>query len=183
MRKVMALVLAIVLVFALASMSVSARTLTAEEKALFDELREHIAVADGDFVLPEDVITQGENYLASLSTALTPAQIAAIKAEVDAAKAIVVAEKTGVAADWSETTKAQILEHIDNAAEVVGCSATADAATGEVVIKNAAGQTVVANDELVKKTGFGAEGVAIAALCTAIVLGACAFVSKKVELF
>lgn len=182
MRKVMALVLALVLVFALVPMSVSARTLTAEEKDLFAKLSEHIQVKDGEFALPAEVITQGENYVAALATPLTAPQIQAILAEFEAAKALVKSENTGVAANWSATTRGKILDHINTAAQEVGCTAQASP-DGGIVIKNAAGQPVVTNDKLVKKTGFGVEGMVIAGLCTVVALSACAFVSKKVELF
>ncbi len=182
MKKLMALVLALVLVVSLIPMSVSARTLTAEEKALFDELRAHIAVADGEFYLPADVVTQGENYVASLAAALTPAQITEIRAQVTAAIAAVKAENTGEVSKWSEKTKSEILAKIDAAAKVVGCTAVADA-KGGIEVKDAAGKTIVTNDQLVKKTGFGAESMIVVGLSTITVLCAVAFVSKKVELF
>ncbi len=182
MKKLMALVLAVVLVVSLIPMGVSARTLTAEEKALFDELRAHIEVKDGEFHLPADVVTQGENYVASLTNALTPAQITEIRAQVTAAIAVVKAEETGVVEKWSDAAKAEILKKVDAAAKVVNCTAVADA-KGGIEVKDAAGKTVVVNDELVKKTGFDAESMIVVGLCTITVLCACAFVSKKVELF
>ena len=84
MKKLLALVLAVMLVIAVVPMCVSARTLTAEEKALFELLRSEIAVKDGTFVLPTSVVNQGENFVASLEKALTADQIAKIEAELDA---------------------------------------------------------------------------------------------------
>ena len=182
MKKLMALVLAVILVVSLIPMGVSARTLTAEEKALFDELRAHIGVADGEFSLPADAVTQGENYVASLAAALTPDQITEIRAQVTAAIATVKAENTGDVDKWSENAKAAVLANVDAAAKVVGCTAVADA-KGGMDVKDAAGKVVVTNDELVKKTGFEAESMIVVGLCTLTVLCACAFVSKKVELF
>lgn len=182
MKKLMALVLAVVLVVAVLPMCVSARTLTAEEKALFDALKEHIAVKDGEFVLPADVIAQGENYVASLQNPLTANQIAKIEAEVKAAKAEVKKAGTGVASAWSKETKAAVLANIDNAAQAINCSAVVNA-KGDIEVKDAAGAVIVANDELVKTTGFGAESLVIAGVCILSALCACAFVSKKVRLF
>lgn len=182
MRKAMALILALVLVFALVPMSVSARTLTDAEKALFEELKVHIEFADGHFELPDDVITQGMNYVAALDKELTEAQITEIKTQVDAAIAVVKKEASGDVDKWSTATKDAILEKVDNAAKVVGCSATTDT-KGHIVVRDAQGKEVVKNDELIKVTGFGAESVVITGLCTLAVLCAVAFVSKKVELF
>lgn len=182
MKKIIALVLAMVLVIALIPMSVSARTLTTAEKELFDLLKSTIKVADGEFKLPADVVAQGENYVAALDTALTDAQIAAIKAEVDAAIAAVKAEDTGDATAWSDSTRAAILEHVDDAAQVIGCTATADA-EGGIVVKDAAGKEIVTNEKLVKTTGFGVAETAVTGAVLLTVLCACAYVSKKVELF
>ncbi|MBR7165957.1 MAG: hypothetical protein IKD18_06730 [Clostridia bacterium] len=182
MKRLMALVLAFMLVIAVLPMCVSARTLTAEEKALFDTLKEHVAVKDGEFVLPADVIAQGENYVASLQNPLTPDQIAAIKAEVKAAQAEVKTADTGLASKWSQATRNAILGHIDNAAKVINCNATANA-KGGIDVKDATGAIVVTNDKLIKTTGFGAESIAIAGICVLSALCACAFVSKKVRLF
>ncbi|MBR3836869.1 MAG: hypothetical protein IKJ74_01875 [Clostridia bacterium] len=182
MKKLMALVLAVMLVVAVLPMCVSARTLTAEEKALFDTLKEHVAVKDGEFVIPADVIAQGENYVASLQNPLTPDQISKIKAEVQAAQAEVKKANTGVVSNWSESTRNAILNHIDNAAEAINCNATANA-KGGIDVKDATGATIVTNDKLIKTTGFGAESVAIAGICILSALCACAFVSKKVRLF
>jgi hypothetical protein len=181
MKKVMALVLALVLVFALVPMSVSARNLSDAEKALIAELEEHIKVKDGEFQLPDDVINQAENYLMKLDKELTATEITAIKAEVAKAQAAVKAENTGDAAKWSAKTKDAILEYVDNASKAIGLKAEADA-TGAIVIKDAAGKEVVKNDKL-EKTGFGAESMVIVGLCTVALLSACVFVSKKVDLF
>ncbi len=182
MKKLMTLVLAVMLVLAVLPFCVSARTLTAEEKDLFESLKEQIAVNDGTFVLPADVIAQAENYIASLSTALTPAQIAEIKAEVEAAKAVVKQTGTGVASKWSKQVKDAILEHVDAAAEAINCSATVNA-KGGIDVKDATGAVIVTNDELIKTTGFGVETAVIAGVAVLSVLLACAFVSKKVKLF
>ena len=182
MKKLLALVLAVMLVIAVVPMCVSARTLTAEEKALFQLLRSEVAVKDGAFALPTNVVNQGENYVASLENALTPDQIAKIEAEVKAAMGEVKKADTGVASKWSKETKAAIVGHIDAAAKVIGGSASANA-KGEVEVKDAAGAVIVTNDKLVKTTGFDMAGMAVAGFCALTVLCACAFVSKKVELF
>ena len=182
MKKLLALVLAVMLVIAVVPMCVSARTLTAEEKALFELLRSEIVVKDGTFALPTSVVNQGENFVASLENALTPDQIAKIEAEVKAAMEEVKKADTGSASKWSKETKAAIVAHIDTAAKELGGSASMNA-KGDVDVKDASGAVIVTNDKLVKTTGFGVEGVAIAGFCALTVLCACAFVSKKVELF
>lgn len=178
----MALVLALVLVAALLPMGVSARTLTTEEQKFFQDIRAGVQCADGMFYLPADIVTQGENWLAAREEAVTSEQLAQIQAYVDHAKATVVAIGTGDAHKWSKEARASILNDINLAAQVIGCSARGNA-KGNIEILDAQGQVILENGTLVKTTGANVQTFVIASLCGLAMLSACVVVSKKAKLF
>ena len=191
MKRALTLVLSLVLVLSLLPLAVSARTLTNREKEIFTELRSPAPAGDGDFVLPEVTIKKGENYLMALDEALTDAQIDAILSYVRDAEATVTAAGTGNVKNWTQATRDHVLMDIDLAAQQLGLRAAGRPACngehgwGEIYVYDpATGAIVVAEDELiVRKTGSDAASFAIAGACGLVVLCACAFVAKKVELF
>lgn len=196
MKKVLTVLMAVVLVVAMASMTVGARTLTNEEKALFQKLRESVAVSDGEFHLDEAAVVQGENWLMQQTFQLTPAQISAIEAEFKAAQGDVVAAGSGDTAKWSQATRSSVLTHIDNAAQQLGLHATGHSGTlkkqttseatptiAGISILDNTNATVVKSNFLIGDTGFGAEAMIIAGVSVIAILGTCVIISKKVELF
>lgn len=178
----MAFLLAVLLVVSLIPVSVSARNLTDEEKALFAYLKEASEVLDDGTRDMADALAQGENYIAALSTPLTNNQIAMIKAEVEKAVEAAKAEQSGNVKDWSEETRNEILDRVDGAAQIVGCTAVAGT-DGTLTVKDSAGKTVVATNKVIKTTGFDVAASAVAASVVLTLLCACAYVSKKAQLF
>ena len=198
MKKVMTFVLAVVMVVALASMTAGARTLTAEEKALFQQFRDTVAVSDGSFRLPEEVIVQGENWLMQQDFEVTAEQIAIIKAEFVAAQGVVKTADTGKPIKWTAAEKDAVLLHIDNAAKQVGLraggksgiarnqySAESLSDAAGIFIYDAAdpSKIIMQNNYLIGNTGVGAESMIIAGVSAIVLLGTCVIVSKKAELF
>ncbi len=182
MKKMMAFLLAVLLVMALIPVSVSARNLTDEEKALFAYLKEASEILDDGTRDMASALAQGENYIAGLSAPLTEQQIAMIRAEVEKAVEAVKAEQSGNAKDWSEETRNEVLNRVDGAAQIVGCTAVAGA-DGTLTVKDSTGKTVVATNKVIKTTGFDIGFSAVAASVVLTLLCACAYVSKKAELF
>ena len=182
MKKLMAVLLAVVFVAVLVPMTVSARTLTTGEQGLITKLQTKIEFPDGAFQLPAEMITQAENYLANAETALTSDQINAIAGYFDEAAAIAKKETTGDTAKWSKETKAGVLDKVQKAAEVLGLSARANA-NGSISILDAQGAVLATNAKIVKVTGASVNGIVLASVGALVLLAACAFVAKKVELF
>lgn len=198
MKKVLTFVLAIVMVVALATMTAGARTLTAEEKALFQQFRDKVAVSDGAFRLPEEVLVQGENWLMQQDFQLTAEQIAIIKAEFVAAQNVVREANTGKPVNWTQAQKDAVLLHIDNAAKQVGLRAggksgirrneyasehLTDAAGIYIYDASDPSKIIMQNNYLIQDTGVSAEGLIIAGVSMIALLGTCVIVSKKAELF
>ncbi len=186
MKKVMAFFLVALLVVSLIPMSVSARNLTDAEKDLFVYLKEALAILDDGTKDVAGALAQGENYIASLAIPLTDEQINMIKSEVEKAVAAVEKEEAGASVkEWSSETRNEVLDRIDEAAGVVDCTAVADT-KGTVTVKDQKGQTVVVatpNKTVIKPTGLDATGIFVAASAVMTLLCACAFVSKKAQLF
>ncbi len=188
MKKAIAILLAMILVVATASFCVSARNLTAEEKDLIELIKQNTDLLGEEEKNSATLIAEAENYLCSRPDPLTPEQIAQIKGEISAARAKVDAEKAANSQGSSENasnqmsteTKKEVLNHIENAAQSVGCKTVVDA-KGTLIIKDAkTGEVVVTNNtNLVKVTGFGFERAAVLGLCALTVLCACFAVSKK----
>jgi len=182
MKKLMALLLAVVFVAVLVPFAASARTLSADEQGLISKLEEAVTINGEKWTLPGNMITQAKNYLAALDTAISPDQCNQIKGIFDEAKAIAAAQTTGETSQWTPAVKAQILEKVNAAAQVVGLAARANA-SGKIEIINGAGQVLADNAVLVRQTGVSAQGIVIASVGAIALLAACAVVSKKVDLF
>ena len=182
MKKIMTFLLAVLLVVTLIPASVSARNLTDEEKALFAYLREACTVLDDGTRDMNEALAQGENYVAALSAPLTEQQITMIKSEVAKAVEAVKAEQSGNVKDWSEETRNEVLERVDGAANTVGCTAVAGT-NGTITVKDSNGKTVVSTNKVIKTTGFDAGASLTFASVALTLLCACAYVSKKAELF
>ena len=183
MKKLMAVLLAVVFVAVLVPMTVGAKTLSTEEKGLITKLSETIKLPDGTWQLPKEMITQAENYLSRDDVSpLTADQIKAISDYFDAAKAAVAKETTGEASKWSAETRSAVLDAVNGAANVLGLHAAANA-NGSISILDAANTTLATNDKIVKVTGTSVSGIVLASVGALTLLAACAFVSKKVELF
>lgn len=197
MQKTVAILLASILVMLATTFCVSARNLTAEEKDLIELIKQNTDLLGEEEKNSDTLIAEAENYLCARPNPLTAEQIAQIKNEISAARAKVDAEKaansqnggsgasSGAASNQLSTaTKKEVLEHIDAAAQAVGCKTEVDA-KGTLIIKDAStGEVVVKNNtNLVKVTGFGFERMAVLGLCALTVLCACFYVSKKSSLF
>ena len=199
MKRALALGLSLILVLALLPLAASASrgSMTEEEKAIFTELRTPTPTGDGQFVLPEKNITFAENYLLSeTDEPLRQDQIDEIMSYIADAKAAVKEAGTGEVKQWSFETRERIRVDIQKAVDVLdkGLVVTGHAAEehaegdqhgyGSITISDAAGNVILSEDELIiKKTGSDYMAFAVAGLCGLTVLCACAFVSKKVELF
>ncbi|MBR4288817.1 MAG: hypothetical protein IKT50_05220 [Clostridia bacterium] len=182
MKRIMTLFLVFLLVVSFLPTSVSARTLTDEEKALIDYLKEASKILDDGTRDIASALVQGENYIAALSTPLTEKQISLIKAEVEKAVAAAKTEESGNVMEWSEETRNEVLDCVDDAAQIVGCTAVVDV-NGKESVKDNTGKTIVATNEVIKPTGMDAGSSFVFASVVLSLLLACAYVSKKVELF
>lgn len=182
MKKLMAVLLAVVFVAVLVPMTVSARTLTEAEEGLIEKLSETISVADGTWQLPKEMINKAKNYLAALDEPLPEPAIENIKNYFDHAAGIVAAQKTGVSKEWSIEARDAILNDVDAAAQQLGLHAIGNQNGGISIIDPTTGATIVSNSVL-KKTGASVTGIVLASAGALALLAACAFVCKKVDLF
>ncbi|MBP5288909.1 MAG: hypothetical protein J6Z79_03445 [Clostridia bacterium] len=159
MKRALALALSVVMVLTLLPLAVSARSLTDGEKSIFEELRSPAKVADGNFKLPEVVITMAENWLMGTEKELTQSDIDSILGFIRDAEQAVINGGTGVVEKWPQALRDQILKDIDGAAQVVGLHADGHAAGtngpgdqhgyGSIEILDGSNKTIIAEDELV----------------------------------
>ncbi len=192
MKKIMAIVLAVALMFALCLTANAATGLNDFEKEILSTLKNQEVTGENGwkFKIPDEYITAAENYFNTID--ITEAQKDKILGYIQEGAKVVKAE--GDKNEFSGTTynlknmsteaKKQVLDLAQKACAEVELTLTYSPTEDKIIIKDKAGVTAFENTPIVKTTGedFAATStiaiavVSIAVLCGVTVLFA---VSKK----
>lgn len=179
MKKIIALLLAVVLLLVPMSITASATAINADEQRILDVLTQKSKINGATFKIPANYITQAENYLKTID---------ATKAQADEAIAFI--EQAITVVEDSHITKSTDLDILpyEQKQEILDCGKKAALAVGavlvydgdHVVVTNEAGEVVFDDDPIVKTTGAGVDFTAITVSAAAlVVLLAAAFVVAR----
>ena len=186
MKKILAIILAIIVLVVPMTVCVSAAgDINADEQRIITELKKEIKIGTKTFVVPKEYVNQAQNYFKTID--VTKTQADEIIGYINRGVGILqTSNKITTTTDLKVLVKAdkeEILELGKMAVAVTGGVLTYNGST--VNIKNAAGQTVFDSAPIVKQTGTDVDFTAISIAAVAIVtlLGAAFIVSKKNGLF
>ena len=185
MKKVFAILLVIALLVIPMSLSVSAEgALNAEEQRILDALKSTVTVDGVEFHIPDNYVTQAENYLKTHD--VTKAEADEIIGYIDEGKEIVKnsdLKKTSDLKVLPQKDKQAILDLGKKASAVVEATLTYDG-KNVTIVANDSGATLFDAAPIVKTTG--ADGnfsmIAIIASSVVVLLGAAFVASKKIGL-
>ncbi len=185
MKKLCAILIALVLVIVPMTLSVSAAgDINADEQKVLDALSGEVTANGKTFAIPTEYITQASNYFKTID--MTDGQATEIIGYINQGKEIVKAQEMSGTVNLESFTKEDkqaILELGKKAAATTGATLTYD---GEkVVVKNASNQEVFNVAAIIKQTGAEVDFTTIAIVAGSVValLGAAIFASKKSGLF
>lgn len=181
MKKIISVVVCIILAAAVA-LNASAAGLDASKQKIMDALKSSFKV-DGKIVsLPDDILTQAENYLKRDDVTITASQADSIVRQVNEAAEIVKAAGATKIADLKAADKTAILGKIQKAAEVVNLTVAVDSSKN--VISILSGDQLVATDEAaLKVTGPNPASLIIFAGIGLFLLTGCFVAARKAKLF
>ncbi len=183
-KKVLALALSALMVFAFFALPISAAGLNDFEQKLMDKISGVVNINGTDVYLPPEYVNQAKNYF--LSYDMTEAQYNEIVGILDEAIALVKENAPdGVFAfqKLSSDMKKKVLAYGKEAVAVVGLTMTYDGKNIKIVNKD---NVVVFEDTpAVKTTGVAADFTMlwVAAGTLTVLLAAAVVVSKKASLF
>ncbi len=168
MKKLAVIILAIALLLVPMSISASAESAINEfEKKVLESLDENVKVGNKTFHLPQEYITQAENFLKTID--MTEAQSKTILEKIAASKQIIIDNNVTTTSDLkvlpTEAKKA-ILANGKAASAAVGAELTYDG-TNVVVTYNST--PVFENAPIVKVTGTEVDYTAIVLAAVAVV--------------
>lgn len=119
MKKIIAILVAVLTIFACALSASAATGISAEEKKIIDELSKKITMASGKVVaLPDKYINQAEDYLTKAE--LSDEQIKEILSCIKAAQDDVKASKAASLSTAEENVKKEVVAEAQKAAAVIG---------------------------------------------------------------
>lgn len=119
MKKIIAILVAVLTIFACALSASAATGISAEEKKIIDELSKKITMASGKVVaLPDKYINQAEDYLTKAE--LSDEQIKEILSCIKAAQDDVKASKAASLSAAEENVKKEVVAEAQKAAAVIG---------------------------------------------------------------
>ncbi len=185
MKKVFAILLILAILIVPMSLSVSAEgALNAEEQRILDALRGTVTVDGVEFHIPENYVTQAENYLKTHD--VTKAEADEILGYIDEGKEIVKnsdLKKTSDLKVLPQKDKEAILALGKKASAVVEATLTYDGKE-VTIVANDTGATLFDAAPIVKTTGSDADFTVMAIIASSVVvlLGAAFVVSKKIGL-
>lgn len=184
MKKIIAMLLAVVLLLVPMSLTASATAINADEQRILDCLTQKAGINGATFKIPLNYITQAENYLKTVD--VTKEQADEVISFLE--KAIKIVKDSHI----TQTTDLDVLPYEDKEI-ILDCGKKAAAAAGatliydgdHVVITNAEGVEVFNDDPIVKTTGAGVDftTVAVSAFVVVALLSAAFVVARKKELF
>lgn len=119
MKKIIAILVAVLTIFACAFSASAATGISADEKKIIDELSKKITMASGKVVaLPDKYINQAEDYLTKAE--LSEDQIKEILSCIKAAQDIVKTSKATSLSVSEENVKKEVVTEAQKAAAVIG---------------------------------------------------------------
>lgn len=178
MKKAISLVIVAVLMVSAVMVSVSAATLTDSAKEVIDYLK--AVKLPAGIEVPAEYIAQAETYFTSAEVELSDEDVAAIKAEIDAAAKIV--NDAGVTSldKLSAAQKTSLIESVTDAADVLGLEVKVDAEKDEITFVDAEGKVVAKAEDIIKTTG-GVESITVIFAVLAVIACGALVVSRKVR--
>lgn len=197
MKKILAVVLTLVLVFALGTFASAAGTYGTYEQKVIEFLDKEYTFTEGGktakFIIPDDYINQAKAYFLKTEGDITEAQYNEIVKFVGEGKKLVsdavhanpevIKNGTVDIRLLSREVRKGVLQKGQEACAVVGLSLVFDGT--HVVITDAAGNVAFKDAPVIKTTGADVNTVSVA-LCAAVILtlaGAAVVTAKKAELF
>ncbi len=190
MKKLFALLVALVVLVSVFTMGVGAAgAINANEQKVIDKLTTSVKLGTTDFKIPDEYVQQAKNYFLTIDMTEDEANrvIAYINDGITAMQATTAPNATFSIGTMPQATKNAVLTAGQNAASVVNCTLSYNAAEDKVTItKNDGSNTVIFNSApIIKKTGFEFDATAAVVTSLALVAVLCgvAVVSKKVKLF
>ena len=184
MKKVFAILLTIAILIVPMSFGVSAEgALNAEELKILEALKGTVTVNGVEFHIPDNYVTQAENYLKTHD--VTKVEAEEILGYIDEGKNIVKESNLKSTSDLKvlpQEDKQKILDLGKKASAVVEATLTYDGKDVTIVANNS-GETLFDAAPVVKTTGADGFGlIAIIASSVVVLLGAAFVASKKLGL-
>ena len=185
MKKVFAILLVIALLVVPMSLSVSAEgAINAEEQRIMEALKSTVVVNGVEFKIPENYVTQAENYFKTCDA--TKAQADEIIGYIEEGKKIVKdsnVKKTSDLKVLPQKDKQTILDLGKKACAVVNATLTYDG-KNVTIVANATGDQVFDAAPIIKTTGADSDFSVMAIVVSSVVvlLGAAFVASKKLGL-
>ena len=180
MKKLFAVLLVIALLVVPMSLSASAAgTINSFEKAVLESLDENVKVDDTFFHVPQEYITQAENFLKTID--MTEAQSKTILEKIDDCKEIITAGHIKNTSDLKVLPQAEKQKLLDNGKAAAAAVNGEFIYDGENVKVTHNGKTVFEDAPVVKVTGAEADYTAIVLSVAGViaVLAAAAVVARK----
>ena len=187
LKKIITLAMTVAMVLSFSSMACAAE-LTADEKAFLNKVKAGYAVGDKTITVDAQYITELEKYLAEND--VTATEIKEIEKNIDAAVAVVKEAGVSKIDDLTTAQKNKVMEYVKAAGKVENLTVNLSA-DGKISVTDAEGKKVAevsaaakitgeaAEDDTIKKTGFGLEATAAVVTLLAVAVVSCAIVSKR----
>ena len=185
MKKLFAILLTIAILVVPMSLSVSAEgAINAEELRIMEALKGTVTVDGVEFHIPDNYVTQAENYLKTHE--VTKAEADEILGYIDEGKKVVQEsdlKKTSDLKVLPQKDKEKILDLGKKASAVVEATLTYDGKEVTIVANNS-GETLFDAAPIIKTTGAESDFsvIAIVASSVVVLLGAAFVASKKLGL-
>lgn len=184
MKKIIAVLLALILLLIPMSLTASATAINADEQRIIDCLSQKATINDVEFNIPKNYVTQAENYLKTVDVTTEQADeiIAYLEQAIEIIKDSHIKSTTDLDV-LSYADKKEILDCGKKAALVVGAVLVYDG--DHIVITNEAGEIVFNDDPIVKTTGANVDftSIAVSAGVVVLLLAASFVVARKKGLF
>lgn len=184
MKRIIAILLSLMLIMIPMSITASATAINADEQRIIDCLSQKAEINGKKFIVPKNYVTQAENFLKTIDATKAQADeiISCVEDAIDILKESDL-KKTSDLKVLPYEDKAEILALGKKAAQAVDCVLIYDGKN--VVVTNAAGDTVFNDAPIVKTTGaeFDYTSVVVTVAALTLIVAAAFVVSKKSGLF
>ena len=184
MKKIIAVLLALILLLVPMSLTASATAINADEQRILDVLSRKETFNGVEFKIPKNYVTQAENYLKTVDVSKEKADeaISYLEQAAEVIKASHITKTTDLDV-LSYAEKKEILECGQKAALAAGAVLVYDG--DHVVITNEAGEEVFNDAPIIKTTGANVDftSVVVGAAAVLVLLAASFVVARKKGLF
>lgn len=186
MKKMLAMVLAVVLVMACGVTALAATDINENEQKILDAVGKAVTVDGKTVEIPADLQNEVETYLMRDGVDLTAEQAATIVEKVDACFDIAVENgvtSTEALKNLPYEVKNQLLTLAQEGAAVVDLNVAYDSASGSLVVTDADNNTVAKVEPALKVTGADSTVLVLVAAAVVVLLVGGVIVAKKNKLF